>query len=176
MRGLGGSGLCLGLPVLAAFTLSPSTARAAEATHLRTALEKQGERRALGHALEGAARRLGRPICQRIFQDFKDASGRTLQEGLDDVGQSGANFIKDWLFFADGRDERECRDARVLAFTQPGSRSVWICGRNFQREQWRDPAHAEVVLIHEVLHTLGLGENPPSSEAISRQVVARCGG
>jgi hypothetical protein len=175
MRGLEGLGLCLGMAVVAAASSWPRLARAAETNHLRTALEDEGERRALGRALEGAARRLRRPVCQRIFQDFKDASGRTLQEGLDDVGQSGASFLQEWVFFADGRQVPLCADGRVLAVTQPGSRSVWICGRRFLAEQWRDPGDAEAVLIHEVLHTLGLGENPPSSEAISRQVIARCG-
>jgi hypothetical protein len=29
--------------------------------------------------------------------------------------------------------------------------------------------------IHEILHTLGLEENPPSSSQITRRVLARCG-
>jgi hypothetical protein len=33
----------------------------------------------------------------------------------------------------------------------------------------------EIIIIHEVLHTLGLRENPPSSEEITRQVTRRCG-
>jgi hypothetical protein len=33
---------------------------------------------------------------------------------------------------------------------------------------------AEAILIHEILHTLGLGENPPSSAEITRQVWRRC--
>jgi hypothetical protein len=31
-----------------------------------------------------------------------------------------------------------------------------------------------MVVLHETLHTLGLGENPPDSRAITRQVTARC--
>jgi hypothetical protein len=30
-------------------------------------------------------------------------------------------------------------------------------------------------VIHEVLHSLGLGENPPSSDHITERVRARCG-
>ena len=30
-------------------------------------------------------------------------------------------------------------------------------------------------MIHEFLHTLGLGENPPTSQAITEQVEFRCG-
>jgi hypothetical protein len=33
---------------------------------------------------------------------------------------------------------------------------------------------AEVYVIHEMLHTLGLGENPPSSQEITQAVVKRC--
>jgi len=38
-----------------------------------------------------------------------------------------------------------------------------------------DPGFATNVVIHEMLHALGLGENPPTSEEITRQVVKRCG-
>jgi hypothetical protein len=31
------------------------------------------------------------------------------------------------------------------------------------------------MIIHEILHSLGLGENPPSSDEITKQVAARCG-
>jgi hypothetical protein len=34
---------------------------------------------------------------------------------------------------------------------------------------------AEAVVIHEVLHTLGLDENPPSSDQITTRVERRCG-
>jgi len=173
MRGFKRLGLCLGMGVVA--TSSWSATAHAEETHLRTTLESKGERQALGRALAGAVRRLERPGCQRIFREFKDVSGRTLQEGLDAVGQDGASYLQGWVVFADGQRETRCADTRVLAFTQPGSRSVWICGRRFAWEQRKDPTYAEVVLIHEALHVLGLGENPPSAAAISRQVEARCG-
>jgi len=38
-----------------------------------------------------------------------------------------------------------------------------------------DPAYAEMILIHELLHTLGLGENPPTSLEITARVTERCG-
>jgi hypothetical protein len=31
------------------------------------------------------------------------------------------------------------------------------------------------MIIHEELHSLGLGENPPDSKEITQQVIARCG-
>jgi hypothetical protein len=33
---------------------------------------------------------------------------------------------------------------------------------------------AEVYVIHEMLHTLGHGENPPTSHEITQKVVRRC--
>ena len=32
------------------------------------------------------------------------------------------------------------------------------------------------MIIHEILHSLGLSENPPSSDEITKQVLMRCGG
>ena len=37
------------------------------------------------------------------------------------------------------------------------------------------PFYAEAVIIHETLHSLGLGENPPSSQAITHRVLQQCG-
>jgi hypothetical protein len=34
---------------------------------------------------------------------------------------------------------------------------------------------AEILLIHELLHALGLGENPPTSARITDAVMHRCG-
>ena len=33
----------------------------------------------------------------------------------------------------------------------------------------------EAILIHEALHSLGLGEDPPSSDYITERIRARCG-
>lgn len=174
MRGRRATEVCVSALLWSVSSFSPAVVRAADGSPLRTEL-KEGEREALRRAITGAARRLERPRCQQIFQDFKDASGRPLQEGLDAVGRTGPMLLRDWIFFADGRHEARCAESRVLAFTQPGSRSVWICGRRFSQERWRDPAWTELVMIHEALHVLGLGEDPPSAEAISRRVLERCG-
>jgi hypothetical protein len=175
MCGRGRIALCAGLVVLST-PATRSTAGPDEAAPLRSNLEREGERKALARALAGAARRLEQPACRRIFADFADPSGQPLQAVLDASGRDAAGFLRDWVYFADGREHARCAEQGVLAVTAPGSRAVWICGRRFQWEQWRDPAYMEVVLIHETLHVLGLGENPPTSAAISRQVLARCGG
>jgi len=62
-----------------------------------------------------------------------------------------------------------------LAFTSPGSRLVFVCSRKFADLTFGDWDLARAVVIHEALHSLGLGENPPSSLEITARVRARCG-
>jgi chorismate mutase len=57
---------------------------------------------------------------------------------------------------------------------RPGSRVVAVCGRRFTNPSLSHEAR-EMIIIHELLHALGLGENPPTIEAITRQVTERCG-
>lgn len=174
------SGVAYGLVLLAAGSGSAqdsmaSIEGAAPASSMRTTLQVEREIRAFRRAMAGALRRLESPKCQRLFSEFRDRSGRTLTEGLDALGQTPASFMG-WVLFADGRDERLCGDRNVLAMTQTGNRAVWICGKQFAQTDGTDPKLTEAVLIHEVLHTLGLGENPPSSTSITSRVRARCGG
>lgn len=128
---------------------------------------------ALREAGRDAAARLADPACSRVFSEFKDEAGRTLKERLDALGRSGVAQLQS-IYFYDGANRRSCQSRRTLAVTEPGSVVVHVCPE-FTRRQRQDPATAPVALIHELLHTLGLGENPPSSEAITRQVRTRCG-
>jgi hypothetical protein len=67
-----------------------------------------------------------------------------------------------------------CRGG-TLTVTQPGSRVVFVCGARFVRQAGRSTRHAEAILLHEAFHSLGLGENPPSSEVITERIRERCG-
>jgi hypothetical protein len=62
--------------------------------------------------------------------------------------------------------------------TQPESRVIFICicGSWFREAFELSPRKVEAVIVHESLHSLGLGENPPRSQDITARVVARCGG
>ena len=124
-------------------------------------------------ALRGAARRLSRPGCTHLLAEFSDAAGRPLQENLDTLGYDAPAYLS-IVVFADGSVDARCQDPEKLAFTKPGSRVVFVCPQ-FREAQWQKPNRAEAVLIHEALHTLGLGENPPSSGTITERVIARCG-
>jgi hypothetical protein len=128
---------------------------------------------AVHQASRGAARRLSKPGCARLFSDFKDHSGRPLRDNLAALDRNGPDYLA-LVFFYDAQGESRCRDRGVLAFTVPGSRVVRVCPQ-FAVEQAHAPRFAEVIVIHEVLHSLGLGENPPSSREINDHIATRCG-
>jgi hypothetical protein len=126
-------------------------------------------------SLDRARARLERPQCQRVFTDFHDQSGQPLQDALDRAGRSGAEHLGTLLFY-DGSGQRRCLGGRTLAFTSVGSPIVFVCAPQFVAAARRDPILADAALIHESLHSLGLGENPPSSGEITSRVISRCRG
>jgi len=75
--------------------------------------------------------------------------------------------------FLDGSRQPLCRRSRTMLVSQPGVRRVWVC-RSFAAFQLREPHVAESRVIHQTLHTLGLGEDPPSSLEITQRIEARC--
>ena len=96
---------------------------------------------------------------------------------MGETGGAGRETPQGYLrlvIFLDARRESAMRQAGVLAFTSRNSRVVYLCGRDFERAERRDPRETQVTIIHEMLHSLGLGENPPSPRAISFQVLQRC--
>jgi hypothetical protein len=128
---------------------------------------------ALGWAVAGARQRLEQSACRGLFAEYSDASGHTLQENLDAMAETGDTYLA-LVLFADGTGRPTCKAGGAFAVTAPGSRVVYICGRKFRDLAERSPATAEAVVIHELLHSLGLGENPPSSSEITTKVLARC--
>ncbi len=78
------------------------------------------------------------------------------------------------IIFADGRGMGACSNKGTLAVMETGSRVVFICPLAFVEAVRGAPEHAEATLIHEMLHSLGLGENPPGSREITARVMARC--
>ena len=149
-------------------------ARAGEATVVvRSLLPPGPQGAALRRAALGARRRLARQECQQVFSQFEDASGQPLQEKLDAQGQTAASYLG-LILFADGAKFPRCQDPRVFALTEPGSRVVHVCGRQFASVESDNPRLTEAFLIHEELHSLGLRENPPSSKEITVRVLAAC--
>ena len=146
----------------------------AEAAPLvRSQLRNHTSRAALERALPGATRKLADPACARVLLDFSDASGRSLQENLDALGQTAPGYLG-LIVFSDGHLRRSCGTGDTLAVTHPGSRVVYLC-RRFAQATGQSVGYRENILIHEVLHSLGLEENPPTSAEITRRVATRCG-
>ena len=125
-------------------------------------------------AVEGATTRLARPGCQDLFADFADESGQRLSTRLVATGKPPADALAS-LQFLDDRGARQCRSSGTLAFTRTGSWFIRVCGEQFRHAFQRNRTATEIIVIHEFLHALGLGENPPTSQAITEQVNVRCG-
>jgi hypothetical protein len=125
-------------------------------------------------AVQLAAARLAGPGCREVLSDFRDGRGHTMQQNLDALGVSGARYLQ-WTLFYDGTGKPICERREVLAATAPGSRAIFVCVAQFSHLAQGEPGVAAALIIHEELHSLGLGENPPDSRAITAQVIARCG-
>jgi hypothetical protein len=125
-------------------------------------------------AAAAASRKLADPRCLMVLSDFSDASGRPLTERLGDTGLT-ARALFERLEFRSGAHEPTCRNSRVDAFTHVGQRTIFVCPDGCFSVGRRDVPRGSSVLIHEMLHTLGLGEDPPSSLEITSRVAERCG-
>jgi hypothetical protein len=127
-------------------------------------------------AVAVAKGRLSSQSCAAVLLDFTDVrTGRRLSETLAATGQSAAGYLAGSVVFLNGDGIGPCRHFSTLAFTSPGSRVIFVCRSRFVAVLVRDKGLAANVLVHETLHSLGLGENPPSSEEISHRIQARCG-
>jgi hypothetical protein len=125
-------------------------------------------------ALEEAARKLSDSRCQEILEDFADSAGHPLEQNLAATGQAMPGYLG-WVLFYDGHGSAPCADRQILAWTNPGSRAVHVCGEQFAALARGRTGDAANILIHEALHTLGLGEGPPDAREITARVQSRCG-
>jgi hypothetical protein len=129
-------------------------------------------RLAAERAIRAAMERLDRVECAAVLSDFKDGNDRTLRERLAALGQTPRSYLQG-ITYRESFDRR-CQDPTRLAFTYVGSGEVLICGTQFWQTYQRNPSYVEALIIHEMMHTLGLRENPPSSAEISARVLERC--
>ena len=153
-----------------ALLLLTAVPRAAPAEEFRVRMGPSASSFTVRRALAGASERLRTSECRRLLTDFEDEQGRPLQERLDTFGFSPDEFLG-YVGFYEGEGHVRCHHDNVLAFTAPGSLAVRVCPRVARH----DPETVEIVLIHEMLHALGLGENPPTSSQITNEVRRRCG-
>ena len=123
-------------------------------------------------ARQGAIARLRNPECRQVLGDFTDAMGRTLHEKLQAFGVGPDEYLA-MLPLLDGEGRPLCKANRSQLVTSAGVPRVFVC-KSFLETVYQRRAMAEVYVIHEMLHTLGLGENPPTSQDITQKVVKRC--
>lgn len=115
--------------------------------------------------------------CRRIFGEFEDLEGHRLDDVLAAWGETAEERLRQ-LAFRDGSNSPGCERPGVFASTTPGSLTIFVCPA-FRLMAKQEPRTAANILIHEELHSLGVGEAPmpglPSSEDITTRVERRCG-
>jgi len=127
---------------------------------------------AVERARRGAAVRLEKAECRMVFSDFQDLRGRPIDKKIEEWALDAADYLRT-LPFRDGSGEPLCQRGKVMLVTSPNLPRIVVCP-GFARLQRDRPEFAESLVIHELLHTLGLGENPPTSAEITARVEARC--
>ena len=110
----------------------------------------------------------------------RTGNGRTLDENLQPLGKSASGCLLG-LPFVDGSGLNVCRDTSVTMAATPGVQRVFVCpggvgvlNNRLTQVEFRNGSLAEAMVIHEMLHTRGLGEDPPSTFEITRRVRERC--
>src|SRR5262245_2847839 len=125
-------------------------------------------------ALTGAQKRLAHPACAGLLNEFQASDGAPLAERVTGLSLTPPEYLGT-LWFTDADNLKRCHAiGGPIAFTAPGHTVVFVCAEHFIRMYERNAAYAEVLLIHEMLHAAGLGENPPTSDHISQVAMARC--
>ena len=135
---------------------------------------------ALERARKSAGQRLAGEQCLKLLTDFTDSEGQPLQRNLDRYGVSASAYLET-IVFKDGSKLANCARGSVHLATTPGLPVVFVCpagsstpGSRFAGVQASNPNLADYMVIHEMLHTLGLGENPPTTFEITERVIQRC--
>ena len=122
-------------------------------------------------AVESAAPRLEAAGCQQLFSEFADREGVRIDQKLNELGVTPREYLTRWMWFMEGSRQPPCRNQDIAAFTHPGSRVVYVCSSRVVSNHIPD---GDVVIIHEMLHSLGLPENPPTPAEITKRVRERC--
>lgn len=149
-------------------TLSPG----AERDEWRVQVPDPVARRASRQALDRARRLLEAPRCRSVLTQFADREGHALADRLETLGVDVQTYLTMIVFIDDSR-HRSCVEG-VIGFTQPDSRVVHLCIDELKGRWRQNPTYVVAVFIHEMLHTLGLGENPPPTQEITRRVLQQC--
>ena len=102
------------------------TALVAPAEGTRRASLTPRDAAAVERAREGAARRLEDAECRRVFSDFHDGKGRTLEQKLEQWAMDPAEYLR-IVPFVDGTGEHLCHREEVRLVSTPGVPRVIVC-------------------------------------------------
>ena len=130
------------------------------------------EQTTVRRALDLARAKLLSPGCPQVYADFERPDGGTPQDELVRLGIGPEEFLET-LVFTDGSREPVCRMGRAVLTTKPGTGLIFVCP-GFATFHLRQPGTSACLIIHESLHALGLGEDPPRSGEITQRVEQRC--
>ncbi|HQQ77001.1 MAG TPA: hypothetical protein PLB01_06570 [Thermoanaerobaculia bacterium] len=119
-----------------------------------------------------AAERLGTSACRGIFEELPDFTGRPVARRLEAGERSPSSHFARLTFL--GSTEGPCRYSGTAAWSVAGDTRVRVCARTFGAVAAHDRREAAAVLIHEALHTLGVGEDA-AKEPLTAFVRRRCG-
>ncbi len=129
----------------------------------------------LRDVLREAAARLSTPECAALLLDFDDVrTGRPLADTLSISGLDLEYWLRS-VHFLTGDGRAGCANRRTLAYTPIGSTIVWVCPLALEKIRRPQQGLIANVLVHETLHTLGPGEDPPSPKEIMPRVENHCG-
>ena len=119
-----------------------------------------------------AAERLGTEACRAIFEELPDFTGRPAARRLADGERSPSSHFARLRFVESGGGL--CAHGFVAAWSSPGDPRVRVCPRVFAAVAARDRGEAAAILVHEALHTLGVGEDA-AKQPLTAYVRRRCG-
>ena len=154
-------------------TAAASPGAAKDAEWSKVLIDDPVTRDATRRALDDATRWLSASRCARLFSEFQDVDGQPLSARLRQLQSTPTEYLH-LVYFHDGEVNPACNRQGTLAFTQVRSRVVYVCGRDFARAWKREPRDTAATLIHEMLHSLGLSENPPAPGEITYRVMKLC--
>lgn len=159
--------------VIVGLRAAPDQRPAGSSSGARVYVKDAFVRDAVTLAIDAAAERLQTAKCQSLLSEFRDTHGRPLRENLSTLDVTVLEYLR-LLVFTDGETHPRCKEEGVLAFTATASRVIYVCGPAFRRGFKRDVTVVRATIIHELLHSLGLGENPPTPQQINDRVNRLC--
>lgn len=142
---------------------------------------------AVNTGITNAQSKLGNTQCAALFSNLTttspQAGGTSLITILQQRGATDPiNYLMNFVGYYSGQTKTDasgtapCQVSSRYAWTNPGITTVWVCDLFTQLNG--TPGMAADIVIHELLHTLGLpegGTNQWTNQQITNMVVQACG-